>query len=656
MEIHRKYRLVPSFTTALLVAVFSILAFYPAGPLEALESKTYDWRFRLRGARSPGDEIAIVAIDEKALSTFGRWPWSRTLSARLIDAVAGSGARVIGMDIIFSEPGDERSDVALERAVERAGNLVLPLILSVPRPGDTPRHAAEPASARGAQFMYVKETARSTPLVADFILPPIESLAWASAALGHIYTIYDPDGAVRSEPLAVKFSESYYPAFSLEAARLYMGLNKDAGRLVAGKGVRLGDGFIETDPAGRILVNYAGPAGTFPHYSAADLLEGRVGRKELDGRVVLIGTTALGTYDLHVTPYANMPGVEKQASVVENIIHKNYMHRATAQRAASAGFIAVSGAVLCFALARLDAFRGAAVSLALLASYLVAAYLLFVSRGLWMEVITPSLALFSFYASITGYRYMSEERRAREIRKIFSSYVTPKVVDELVRRPELARLGGTRQEVTVLFSDIRSFTSFSERHRPEEVVTLLNEYLGAMTEVVFRWEGTLDKFVGDEIMVFWGAPTEQRDHAELAVRCALDMIHTLCTLQKKWRAEGREPFGIGIGINTGEVLVGNIGAEGKKMDYTIIGDHVNLGARVEALTRDYDTDIIITEFTHNRLCEHFETQRIGHVSLMELDSVKVKGKERSVTIYSLASKGEAGHGPLSSEAPGQRQR
>jgi adenylate cyclase len=220
---------------------------------------------------------------------------------------------------------------------------------------------------------------------------------------------------------------------------------------------------------------------------------------------------------------------------------------------------------------------------------------------------------------------------------MFSSYVTERVVNQLIANPELARLGGARREVTVLFSDVRDFTSFSETHAPEEVVAMLNEYLEAMTEVVFQWEGTLDKFIGDAIMAFWGAPLKQKNHSELAVKCSLHMIKRLEELQRKWNAEGKYPFDIGIGINTGDVLVCNIGAEDKKMDYTIIGDHVNLSSRVESLTKKYGNRILITEYTLERIRNLVQSGSIAHIYIKGLEQVIVKGKEKSVGIYGIES-------------------
>jgi adenylate cyclase len=233
--------------------------------------------------------------------------------------------------------------------------------------------------------------------------------------------------------------------------------------------------------------------------------------------------------------------------------------------------------------------------------------------------------------------FLAEERKARSIKRIFSSYVTPKVVEQLARNPEQARLGGERKEITVLFSDVRGFTTFSESRQPEEVVARLNEYMGEMTEIIFKWDGTVDKFVGDEIMAFWGAPLPQDDQAERAVLCSIEMVKRLRQLQEDWARKGEAVLDMGIGINTGEMVVGNMGAEGRKMDYTVIGDSVNLGARVEALTRNYDAHVIVTEYTYKKITGRLRPgyQPVSKSVFRELDSVRVKGKEHPVTIFKV---------------------
>jgi len=258
-------------------------------------------------------------------------------------------------------------------------------------------------------------------------------------------------------------------------------------------------------------------------------------------------------------------------------------------------------------------------------------------HGIWLNITYPLLNIMAILTITTAYNYAFQERYSKRIRSMFSSYVTETVLKELIKNPQMAKLGGARQEITILFSDLKGFTSFSEKYPPEEVVPILNEYLGEMTEVIFRWEGTLDKFMGDAILAFWGAPVKQENHAELAVKCALHMVKRLKDLQDAWAAEGKPVLNAGIGINTGEVLVGNIGAEGKKMDYTVIGDHVNLSSRLEALTRKYSTNILISEFTLEKIEDAIRNGSISHVATTGLEKVIVKGKEKAVGIYEVRS-------------------
>jgi adenylate cyclase len=425
--------------------------------------------------------------------------------------------------------------------------------------------------------------------------------------------------------LAIDYQGDYYAPIGLQAVRLYRGLSIQDLALDYKGGVSLGDISIPTDEHGRMLINYRGPNGTFPTYPISDILDRTTPAGTFKDKIVLIGATAIGIYDLRVTPFSNnMPGIEKHASVVDNILHQDFLYHTEVSVPI---LIVLFAMVLGFSIPRLGAKAGAALFLALFAGYLGFVYYLFVAKGIWFNLVYPASALFFGYTSQTAYRFFMEERRARDIRKMFSSYVSKRIVDELIRDPSKAKLGGDRKEITVLFSDIRGFTTFSEKHQPEEVVSLLNEYLGAMTEIVFEHEGTLDKFVGDAIMALWGAPIGQPDHAERGVRCALAMIDKLKQLQAKWAAEGKYVIDIGIGINTGDMVVGNMGAEGKKMDYTVIGDNVNLGARLEGLTRKYNNHIIISEYTYEKVK--------GIVDAKELDSVTVKGKENPVVVYDL---------------------
>ncbi len=498
------------------------------------------------------------------------------------------------------------------------------------------------------KLQVVKETPFERPTLATGALLPIEPLEESAWSLGSAYTQYDQDGAIRWELLSTKLKEYFFPSFGLEIARHDLNLKREDVQLVVGEGILMGAQKISTDASGRVLINYAGPSQTFPTYSAAAVMHGEIPPATFKDKIVLIGTTALGTSDIHITPYAQMPGIEKQASVVENILHNNFLVREELVKIFNAALVFLCCIIALIYLPRLHASAGALFTALFIFAYLSVTQYLFTHQHLWIDIVAPTTAIFLLYTSITAYRFFTEERRARKIKAMFSSYTTEKVVDELLQHPQLAELGGVHRQVTVLFSDVRSFTTFSESRSPEEVVSILNEFLSAMTEVILAWDGTLDKFVGDEIMAFWGAPAAQKEHVALAFCCSLSMMNRMTEMKSDWLARDMKPFQIGIGLNSGDVVVGNIGCAGKKMDYTIIGDTVNLGARVEALTRNYHNFVMITEFTFQQLTPFLTTNADGTyaitmpqgkfdaIHIKPLEAVKVKGKDHAVMVYEVA--------------------
>jgi adenylate cyclase len=627
---------------ALVITLGALLAQWqdPAVIREHLESKTYDLRMRLREQLRPSprrDDIVIVALDEKSLEEYGRWPWSRVQMARLVRAVSAGHPRAIGIDIFFSEPESPAADAALASAIKAAGNVVLPVAFSDVAQGTAPPTAEQNDLLWDAAFMEVKSVAgipwKQWAIQGARPLPPRAEIARAAAALGHVSSHPDMDGVMRWEILALKYGDDAYPSLALQIARLANGMRQEDLGLYGGANIRIGERFIPTDLSNRVLINYYGAERSFPYVSAADLMSGRVKAELLAGKVVLIGTSALATYDQKISPFsADMPGVEKNATVVENILANRFMSKSPG--VIELAVILGTAILLTLLLPRLSARKGVIVGLVLMVGYLVAAEVTCLG-GVWLSLIYPLGTMGIILAAQTVSKLLFEEKQSRQIRAMFSSYVTERLVNEMIRNPDMAQLGGQKREITVLFSDIKSFTTYSENHQPEEVVAILNEYLGAMTDIVLKWEGILDKFIGDAIVVFWGAPMKQEDHAERAVCCALEMQERLDQLRRKWEAEGKSPLASGIGLNTGEAIVGNIGAQGKKMDYTVIGDHVNLGARVEGLTRRYDARILMTEYTLEKLRPAIGAGQLCGVSILGQERVIVKGKETPVGIYAV---------------------
>jgi adenylate cyclase len=632
-------RIKASFLVPLIITIIIAILAKINPPIidEYLETLLATYRFKVRHAISPRPVpkgIVIVSVDEKSLAEHGRWPWSRTIQADLIAGIFAGNPKAVALDIFYPEKESPEADHALAEVINRyRGRLVVALGFEVEE-GKASMDEVNDLLFDQA-VAKIENVKLLRPVDSYRVLLPPEPIA-GPAEFGHVYTLSDRNGVLIWEYLYIRYGDEYFMSLAVKAAAAAMGIGPADIRIVGGDGVELGSVMIPSDEFGRLHINYYGRELTFPYTSAADVLSGEVPNDFFKGRIVLIGTSAMGTYDQKVTPLsANMPGVEKNATVIANIMGGNFMRR-------SELYFDIVAVLLCGAAALLIGRSKRALHSFLYYNFLVLFVvsinmMLFILNGIRANLFYPLFTVLSIGAFTIGYKYLVEERKAREIRKMFSSYVTERVVNELIKNPDMARLGGERRQITVLFSDISGFTPYSEKHAPEEVVAILNEYLAAMTDVIFKWEGTLDKFIGDAIVAFWGAPLEQKNHAELAVRCALNMMQRLEELRQKWISEGREPLSMGIGLNTGEVLVGNIGAEGKKMDYTVIGDPVNIGARVETLTRKFSANILITVLPMNEIQELVKTNRIGHVSIKGVGKVMVKGKEEPIKVYEVKS-------------------
>ncbi|WP_243369661.1 adenylate/guanylate cyclase domain-containing protein [Geotalea sp. SG265] len=615
----------------LVTAVMVLLMLRQFYPLELLEMKLFDTAFMLRGKVNPPDAVAIAEIDEKSLQKIGRWPWDRSVMARLVDRLAEANAAVIAFDVMFSEA--DKNDPLFARAINRAGNVVLPVVFDF---YGTPGGGFDPLLNASAY-----QNIHNQPLLSAFVPPtasgvslPVSALSTEAMGFGHISMLPDSDGTMRWEPLLVSCGGRYFPPLGLQSAAYFLGVPPESIVVRATESVAVGQAVIPTDIWGRTLINYYGPGGSFPHYSISDIIDGTIPTKLLENRVILVGATAPGIYDLRVTPMAAaMPGVEKHAAIVASIIDRSFIRKLPAR--ADLAILIVSGLLLTAILSRRK-IMGAIMTTAFgMVGLLASGYFFFSLKGIWLNLAYPTNNLLFIFIGVTAFNYAFEEQRARRIRAMFSNYVARTIVNALIDNPDMARLGGERREVTVLFSDLVGFTTFSEQHSPEEVVAVLNEYLGVMTDVVLKWQGTLDKFIGDAIVVFWGAPLPAADHAERAIGCAAEMAKEMRRLREKWLGEGKAPLYAGIGINTGEVLVGNIGAMGKKMDYTVIGDQVNLGSRVESLTRHYRVPILITANTIAKLCAKGPDNRLSGLAIHGMERVIVKGKAEPVALYRL---------------------
>ena len=384
-------------------------------------------------------------------------------------------------------------------------------------------------------------------------MPSIKEIAEAGENSGYFNAFPDPDGVLRWAPLVIKFQDNFYYSLSIALLMQYFDFPMIVLNLAdfGVDGITLGDLRIPTDESGRLLINYLGPAKTFPHYSISDIISGRLSPDLFKGKIVVVGATATGIYDLRVTPFSPVyPGVELHATVIDHILPRHVLEQSAWTTFIDLCNIVVFGMIMGIAIPRVKAAQGVALALILTGGFVAGNTFIFAKYNTWLNMVYPVLTMMTIYLVITVYRYFTEERKRR-----CAGFPVPyaSVINELLKDPSKLKLGGDKKDLTVMFSDIRGFTTISEKLTPEELVRLLNEYLTAMTDIVFKYDGLLDKYIGDAIMAVFGAPLEQPDHALRSCRTALEMMATLKGLQEKWAEEGG-PCRIGVGINTGDMV------------------------------------------------------------------------------------------------------
>ncbi|MEM3431700.1 MAG: adenylate/guanylate cyclase domain-containing protein [Candidatus Micrarchaeia archaeon] len=632
MNKKRDIKKISYFTVGLTITFLLCISYIlQPKPLHIFDLKLYDLLFLLRGEEKQSDRLVIVAIDEPSLEKLGRWPWDRDLFAKMIKKISEFSPAVIAFDVLFSE--QEKNDIILSKSISDAGIVLMPIVFFFDKEDLAPKDIILKSCIR---ILNPEKFERHPPVSSRNVLVPVEKISLASAGFGHINMFPDVDGTIRSEVLFIEYEGCLIPSLSLKAVAVYLGIPEEKLIIDATRGIFIGKRYLKTDKQGRILIPYYGGNETFKYISAVDILNGRVNKRDLEEKIVLIGATAVGIYDLRVTPFSSaLPGVEKHANVIEALISgKNIV---SAHNGVIFLSLILTGVLSILIYQKLRAMHSLILLITLISIIFIISYFLFVSQGIWFSYLYPSANLFFQFICITAIKYAFFEKEARQIKRIFSSYVTERIVSELIKNPSMAKLGGDKREITVLFSDIRDFTSLSEKLTPEQVVEILNDYFSSMTEIILKWEGTLDKFIGDAIMVFWGAPIEQPDHAERAVNCAIEMLQKLREICEKLKAEGKPILKIGIGINTGEAIVGNIGAEGKKMDYTVIGDSVNIASRLEGLNKQFNTEIIISEFTYKKILPKIEMKLFENlVSFEALGKISIRGKREPIEIYKVS--------------------
>ncbi len=646
--------------------------------LDLVELRSYDLRFLSRGAREPSPEIALAVIDERSLDTLGRWPWPRSRFAELVDVLSRDGARVIGFDIGFFEP-DQNSELvfverlretleaqriedgrltellretqvradhdgALAAAMRRSSApIVLGYFFHMPgqyvRSGFEEGYRIDPQEAarrlegiRASQYPLVMEADPDRrPELPTAVAPEVNLpvLLEAATSSGYFDVREDRDGVVRWMPLVIRAGDSLFPPLAVSMLWQALGrprLQVDVGREGV-EGIWVGPRFVPTDEQGRLLIDYVGPPRSFPHYSIADILVGALPEGSFRDRIVLVGATATGLHDVRSTPFGNVfPGLEIHANVIDDILSDRFVTRPEWSKIFDLLAIVLLGCAIGLVLPRVSAGVGLLAAALLATAHVLLARWLFVEHSVWLNIVYPLLALGTNYVSLTVYYYVGETRERKRIHGAFGRYVAPVVIEQMLEDPGRLELGGEEKVLTVLFSDLVDFTTFSERYTPREMIGLLSEYYARMTERVFAHEGMLKEYVGDELMAIFGAPVEQPEHAARACAAALDMRALRRALNEEWTRSGRPPLSARTGINTGLMLVGNLGSE-YRFSYGVLGDQVNLGSRLEGLNKTYRTEILVGETTTALVADAFR--------LREIDLVRVVGRKQPTRIYEL---------------------
>ena len=620
-----------------------------------LDNLAYDMQLRTRlftHATLPPSPVAIIDIDDKSLQIEGRWPWPRALLGTLIDRLQEEGVVVVAMDMMFPEKEINIVDTIQEElAKKKLGSPALDSVLVQIQPelnndlkfaksmagkdevlGMTLLPRAETSGMLPAPMMVLSTNEQQLEFfTAKGYLSSIPMLQTAAKNAGFINVYADPDGIIRRVPVLMRYQNNLYPSLAFEAVRLFLLSNvklltANYDNSLQLEAVELGNHVIPTDSFGQVLIPFRGKSYTFTYYSATDVLHKKLPPNALAGKIVFLGTSATGLGDLRATAIQGVfPGVEIQATIADGILTNNFSYKPAWAIGAEIAITIFLGLIL----ALLFPFFGPR-SLTL-ACIFIPILLIFSNNLLWEKtgliifILIPILLTIILALMNMIYGYLFETRKRERIKEMFGQYVPEEHIDEMLKGSGNFGLSGEDREMTVLFADIRNFTSISEPMTALELKDMLNQFFTPMTEIIFKHHGTIDKYIGDLIMAFWGAPLKDKRHAQHAISAALEMQREVDKLKPIFAERGWAEVNIGIGLNSGVMSVGDMGSQFRR-NYTVLGDAVNLGSRVEGLTKFYGVKIMVTEATQKNQ-EKF--------IFRALDRVRVKGKKLGISIYEV---------------------
>lgn len=666
-----------------VVAIFHVAGWIKIDLLDRIDHIVFDTRLRATMPKTLDPRIVVVDIDEKSLAEVGRWPWPRHKLAQLLDELfERQKIAVAGFDVVFGEPdtssglpqlqqlaAKELSHVpefgealtALESSLNydrrfadslRNRSVVLGYYFTSDREGLTsgqlPPPSLNPAQLQGKKVTFTTWNGHGANI-------PV--IAKAAPMAGFFNSITDDDGVVRTVPLLAEYKGQYYESLSLAVIRQLIGHQSTIELAfpppnmfsrhyqgIDGVVVRKNDSALHLPVDHRVatLVPYRGlggpQGGAFQYMSATDLLHGRISPQTLAQKIVLIGTTAPGLLDLRVTPVGPAyPGVEAHANLISGVLDGRMLVKPDYAMGYDLMIVLSVGFLLAVTLPLLSAMRAVMLTLGILGGIVGLNFWLYLQAGLVLPLATSFFMVVTAFGLNMSYGYFVESRSKRELVHLFGTYVPPELVDEMAKDPKSYSMEATARELTVMFCDMRGFTKLSEGLDPAQLQVLLNRLFSRLTHVIRSdHQGTIDKYMGDCVMAFWGAPVPTSRHAQHAIAAALDMVKAVEIINQEHRKKGLPEVGVGIGLNTGSMYVGDMGSDTRKA-YTVIGDAVNLGSRLEALTRVYGVDVVVSEHTRQQAAEAFKW--------LELDRVQVKGKQESVTIYTPLSDKDTADGP-----------
>lgn len=625
--------------------------------IQHIEAISYDARLQLTMPKTLDRRIVIVDIDEKSLAEEGRWPWGRDKLAALLDRLFDQyHVAVVGFDVVFAEKDESSGLKVLEQLSQKElknlpqfqasleqlrpqldhDNIFAKKLASRPVvlgyyftsnedrvSGLLPVPTFPKGSFTGSNTAFISATGYGANL------PEFQKAAHSA---GHFNPLTDFDGVARRVPMLMEYRGAFYESLSLAVFRTLSGDSAIQAVFEEGAGnigdslewLRVGKLRIPVDENISALVPYRGKQGSFPYVSATDVLHGRISAQELVGAIVLVGTTAPGLMDLRSTPVgAVYPGVEVQANLIAGMLDRNIKQKPAFIMGAEITEMLLLGLLLAFTLPLLSPVKASLTALAALLLVIGINLSLWQSGNMVMPLAAAMLMIIALFMLSMSYGFFVESRAKRQITGLFGQYVPPELVDEMSENPGNFTMEGESREMTVLFSDVRGFTTISEGLSPKELSRLMNEYMTPMTHIIQKHRGTIDKYIGDAIMAFWGAPLADPDHSRHALLAAMEMQQMLMQLREQFKTKGWPEICIGVGINTGTMSVGNMGSE-FRMAYTVMGDAVNLASRLESITKQYGVGIIVGENTQ---------KAVPDVVFRELDRVRVKGKDEPVAIY-----------------------